>query len=186
MAADEPSTSEVAPTERNRPRVDSYATQITAVFVLEFGVVFHSVLIGLTLAVAGSEFVTLYVVLAVHQTLEGLAIGSRLASIEWPAQRKRTPYYMAIGFAVSTPVAIAVGLAVRTSLDPSSQTSRIVNGVFDSISAGILIYTATVELMAHEFLFNRRMQEAPSREALGAVACMACGAALMALLGYWA
>ena len=41
---------------------ESYAAQLTAIFILEFGVVFHSVFIGLTLAVAGKEFNTLYVV----------------------------------------------------------------------------------------------------------------------------
>ena len=42
---------------------DSYAAQMTAIFILELGVIFHSVFIGLTLAVAGKEFITLFVVL---------------------------------------------------------------------------------------------------------------------------
>lgn len=37
---------------------ESYAAQMTAVFILEFGVIFHSIFIGLTLAVAGDEFNT--------------------------------------------------------------------------------------------------------------------------------
>lgn len=37
---------------------ESYAAQMTAIFILEFGVIFHSVFIGLTLAVAGEEFIT--------------------------------------------------------------------------------------------------------------------------------
>lgn len=40
---------------------------MTAIFILEFGVIFHSIFIGLTLAVAGDEFITLYVVLVFHQ-----------------------------------------------------------------------------------------------------------------------
>lgn len=62
----------------------------------------------------------------------------------------------------------------------------IVNGIFDSISAGILIYTGLVELMAHEFMFSGYMQRAPIKEVLAAVGTMALGAALMALLGKWA
>ncbi|KAL8722281.1 MAG: hypothetical protein Q9181_007521, partial [Wetmoreana brouardii] len=58
---------------------EDYAAQMTAIFILEFGVVFHSIFIGLTLAVAGDEFKTLYVVLVFHQTFEGLGLGSRLA-----------------------------------------------------------------------------------------------------------
>ncbi|TKA66558.1 hypothetical protein B0A55_09268, partial [Friedmanniomyces simplex] len=42
---------------------ESYSAQMTAIAILEFGIIFHSVFIGLTLAVAGPEFPTLYVVL---------------------------------------------------------------------------------------------------------------------------
>lgn len=150
------------------------------------GVIFHSVFIGLTLAVAGEEFTTLYIVLVFHQTFEGLALGSRLGSMEWPESKRFTPYLMALGYALSTPIAIAVGLGVRTTFDPNSQTTLIVNGVFDSISAGILIYTGLVELMAHEFMFSSYMQRAPIRVVLSAVGWMALGALLMALLGKWA
>ncbi|KAM0717101.1 hypothetical protein Q7P37_006953 [Cladosporium fusiforme] len=165
---------------------ESYAAQLTAIAILEFGVIFHSVFIGLTLAVAGEEFPTLYVVLVFHQTFEGLALGSRLASIDWPASKRWTPYLLGIGYAVSTPIAIAIGLGVRQSFAPGGQTTLIVNGIFDSISAGILIYTGLVELMAHEFMFSGYMQRAPLKEVLGAVATMATGAGLMALLGKWA
>ncbi|KAK6417252.1 low-affinity Zn(2+) transporter zrt2 [Oleoguttula sp. CCFEE 5521] len=165
---------------------ESYSAQLTAVFILEFGVIFHSIFIGLTLAVAGEEFATLYVVLVFHQTFEGLALGSRLASIEWPKTKRWTPYILGCGYAISTPIAIAIGLGVRESFSPGSQTTLIANGVFDSISAGILIYTALVELMAHEFMFSGYMQRAPIKVVLAAVGTMALGAALMALLGKWA
>ena len=62
----------------------------------------------------------------------------------------------------------------------------MVNGVFDSISAGILIYTGLVELMAHEFMFNTRMRRAEVRVVLAAFGVMCLGAGLMALLGKWA
>lgn len=164
---------------------ESYTAQLTAIFILEFGVIFHSIFIGLTLAVSGKEFITLYIVLAFHQTFEGLALGTRLASVEWPKARRWTPYLLGVGYAISTPIAIAVGLAVRTTFAPGSQRTLIINGVFDSISAGILIYTGLIELMAHEFMFSQYMQKAPIREVLGALAMMALGAALMALLGKW-
>lgn len=177
------------PHDNSPPRTfdpESYAAQLTAIAILEFGVIFHSVFIGLTLAVAGEEFPTLYVVLVFHQTFEGLALGSRLASIEWPKSKRWTPYWLATGYAISTPIAIAIGLGVRQSFAPGSQTTLIVNGIFDSISAGILIYTGLVELMAHEFMFSGYMQRAPIKEVLAAVGTMALGAALMALLGKWA
>ncbi|KAK4634640.1 Zinc-regulated transporter 2 [Fulvia fulva] len=165
---------------------DSYTAQMTALFILEFGVVFHSVFIGLTLAVAGSEFITLYVVLVFHQTFEGLALGSRLGTMKWPRSKWWTPYLMGLGYAVSTPIAIAIGLGVRKSFNPEGQTALIANGIFDSLSAGILIYTGLVELMAHEFMFSSHMQKAPMGTILAAIGWMLLGALLMSILGKWA
>ncbi|KAF2202594.1 putative plasma membrane low affinity zinc ion transporter [Delitschia confertaspora ATCC 74209] len=165
---------------------ESYAAQMTAIFILEFGVIFHSIFIGLTLAVSGEEFTTLYVVLVFHQTFEGLGLGSRLAEVPWPTSKRWTPYMLGLAYGMSTPIATAVGLGVRQSYPAGSQTTLIVNGVFDSISAGILIYTGLVELMAHEFMFSNYMQKAPIRIVLSAFVLMCLGAGLMALLGKWA
>lgn len=165
--------------------VEDYAAQITAIFILEFGVVFHSVFVGLTLAVAGAEFKTLYTVLVFHQTFEGLGLGSRLAAVPWPSstsrnsgERKRSmmPYIFAIAYGLSTPIALAIGLGVRESYKPGSRTALIVNGVFDSISAGILIYTGLVELMAHEFMFSSFMRKAKLKVVLSAYGMMCAGA----------
>ena len=167
--------------------VEDYAAQMTAILILEFGVIFHSIFVGLTLAVTGqSEFNTLYVVLVFHQTFEGLGLGSRLAATPWPPSKRWTPYIFALGYGLSTPIAIAVGLGVRKSYTPGSQRSLIVNGVFDSISAGILIYTGLVELMAHEFMFSSVMRRARLRVVMSAFGMMCLGAGLMALLGKWA
>lgn len=76
---------------------ETYSAQLTAIFILEFGVIFHSIFIGLTLAVSGAEFKTLYVVLVFHQTFEGLGLGSRLSSVPWPKSKRWTPYLLAIG-----------------------------------------------------------------------------------------
>lgn len=166
--------------------LEEYTAQLTSVFILEFGIIFHSIFIGLTLAVSGDEFTTLYIVLVFHQTFEGLGLGSRLATIDWPRSKRLTPYILAIAFGLSTPIAIAIGLGVRKSYPPEGRTTLIVNGVFDSISAGILIYTALVELMAHEFMFSSSMRKAPIQHVLAAFFLLCLGALLMALLGKWA
>lgn len=157
-------------------RKEEYAAQMTAIFILEFGVIFHSIFIGLTLAVAGEEFSTLYVVLVFHQTFEGLGLGSRLAATPWPKTRHWTPYILAFSYGLSTPIAIAIGLGLRETYAPGSQTALLLNGIFDSISAGILIYTGLVELMAHEFMFSPVMRRAKLGEVLGAFFTMSVGA----------
>ncbi|KAI1277565.1 ZIP zinc/iron transport family [Xylaria sp. FL0933] len=163
------------------------AAQLTAIFILEFGVVFHSIFIGLTLAVAGDEFNVLYVVLVFHQTFEGLGLGSRLAAAQWPKSKASwLPYLLGFGYALSTPISIAIGLGIRTTLQPGSANAMLINGVFDSISAGILIYTGLVELLAHEFMFNEQMRKAGLKVQMFALLCVAVGIGLMAVLAIWA
>ncbi|KAK4937818.1 low-affinity Zn(2+) transporter zrt2 [Elasticomyces elasticus] len=165
---------------------EDYKAQMTALFILEFGVIFHSVFIGLTLAVAGKEFNTLFIVIIFHQMFEGLGLGSRLAVTPWPENCRWTPYMLALGYGLSTPIAVAIGLGVRKSYPPGAQTTLIVNGIFDSVSAGVLIYTGLVELIAHEFLFSSTMRKAKAWTVEAAFLTMCLGALMMALLGRWA
>lgn len=174
------------PYSRDHYNADSFAMQMTALFILEFGVIFHSILIGLALAVSGEEFVVLYIVLTFHQTFEGIGLGSRLAIALWPPGKAWLPFVLGIAYALSTPIAIAAGLGVRETLEPGTSTTLIVNGVFDSISAGILLYTGLVGLMAHEFIFSTEMRRSGINVTLSAFACVCVGAGLMALLGKWA
>lgn len=125
---------------------------------MEFGVIFHSVFIGLSLAVAGDEFNTLFIVLVFHQMFEGLGLGTRIADTPWDETRRWTPWLLALAYSVTTPIAVAIGIGVRHSFTPEGRTALIANGCFDAISAGILIYTGIVELMAHEFLYSNQFK----------------------------
>ncbi|KAF4981816.1 hypothetical protein FZEAL_2443 [Fusarium zealandicum] len=58
------------------------SAEVVSILVMEIGIIFHSLLIGLTLVVSGDEyFVTLFVVILFHQMFEGIALGSRIATI---------------------------------------------------------------------------------------------------------
>ncbi|KAI0773219.1 ZIP zinc/iron transport family [Trametes elegans] len=164
---------------------DSPIAQIIGVAVLEFGVLLHSVLIGLTLAV-DEEFKILFVVIVFHQMFEGLGVGSRLAYLRLPPKFNYVPILGALLFGITTPIGIAVGLGVRTTYNPGSTTASIVSGILDAFSSGILLYTGLVELMAHEFLFNTDMLNGSNGKLAYALTCMVFGAGIMALLGRWA
>ncbi|KAF5371422.1 hypothetical protein D9757_009999 [Collybiopsis confluens] len=166
-------------------KLDSAVAQVIGVAVLEFGVVLHSVLIGLTLAV-NESFKILFVVLVFHQTFEGLGLGSRLAFMSLPSKYNYIPVLGALLFGITTPVGIAVGLGLRTAYSPNTPTALMVSGILDSLSAGILIYTGLVELLAHEFLFNKEMMEGSNTQIAYALTAMLLGCGLMALLGKWA
>ncbi|KAI9147820.1 Zinc-regulated transporter 1 [Paramyrothecium foliicola] len=58
------------------------STEIVNILVMETGIVFHSILIGLTLVVAAdSSFKVLFIVILFHQMFEGIALGSRIADL---------------------------------------------------------------------------------------------------------
>jgi solute carrier family 39 (zinc transporter), member 1/2/3 len=165
-------------------RQQSFQQQIAAFLILEFGVIFHSVIIGLNLGVAGSEFATLYAVIVFHQTFEGLGIGARMSTIPFKPG-SWLPWLLCSAYGLTTPIAIAIGLGLRTTYNPGSFTANVVSGVFDATSAGILIYTGLVELLARDFLFNP-LRTRDDRRLMFMVGSVFLGAGLMALLGKWA
>jgi len=120
-------------------------------FILEFGVIFHSVImiIGLTLSTSGTEFNTLFIVIVFHQMFEGLGLGSRLAILPFISLAVGSRYRLRRCY--SRPIGLAIGLGLRTTYDSASQTALLVSGTLDAISSGILLYTG---LVAHEFLFS--------------------------------
>lgn len=164
----------------------SFRQQIAAFLVLEFGVLFHSVIIGLTLgSVGGDEFSTLYVVIVFHQSFEGLGLGARLSAIQFPHRLRWLPYVLCIGYGLTTPIAIAIGIGLSTIYDSGSFTANVVSGILDSTSAGILLYTGFVELLARDFLFNPDRTD-DDKQLLFMLASLFLGAGIMALLGKWA
>lgn len=163
----------------------SFRQQISAFLILEFGVIFHSVIIGLNLGTAGDEFTTLYPVLVFHQSFEGLGIGARMSAIPFPKRLSWLPWVLCSGYGLTTPIAIAIGLGLRTTYNSGSFTASVVSGVLDSISAGILIYTGLVELLARDFLFNPDLTRDKNRLTF-MICCVLLGTAVMALLGKWA
>ncbi|OAA73630.1 Zinc/iron permease [Cordyceps fumosorosea ARSEF 2679] len=59
-----------------------FSVEVVTILVLEAGILFHSLLIGLTLVVAADQyFITLFIVIVFHQVFEGLALGTRIATI---------------------------------------------------------------------------------------------------------
>lgn len=107
-----------------------------------------------------------------------------MSAIPWP-RGSWLPWILCLAYGLTTPVSIAIGLGVRTTYNPGSFTANVVSGVLDSISAGILIYTGLVELLARDFLFDP-LRTRDNRRLLFMVGSVLLGAGIMALLGKWA
>ncbi|KAL6867042.1 Zinc/iron permease [Trichoderma novae-zelandiae] len=169
----------------NQQTAMGFQSQIAAFLILEFGVLFHSVIIGLNLGVVGDEFKTLYPVIVFHQAFEGLGIGARLSVIPFPKRFRWMPWALCLAYGLTTPLSIAIGLGVRTTYNSGSFTANVVSGVLDAISAGILIYTGFVEMIARDFLFNPYRTQDKKRLAFMLVS-LYLGCIIMSLLGKWA
>ncbi|KAI6687031.1 hypothetical protein NL676_023859 [Syzygium grande] len=94
---------------------------------------------------------------------------------------------MAIFFFLSTPVGVAIGTgisAVSVRTVSTDQMALIIQGMFSSASAGILIYMAVVDLSAADFTSPRSQSNLKLQ--MGAQFCLAFGAAWMSLLVRWA
>ncbi|BGP34599.1 hypothetical protein JCM10296v2_006421 [Rhodotorula toruloides] len=164
-----------------------FIAQLLGVATLEFGVILHSVIIGLTLSTTEDDgFTALFVVIVFHQMFEGLGLGTRLSFLKLDPAWSWIPWVGALLYSLCTPIGMAVGLGVREGLSMSGATASVTSGVLDAFSSGILLYTATVELLAHEFIFNKFYHTCSWKRLFFSLVCFAAGAGLMALLGKWA
>ena len=115
-------------------------------YMLEVGVTVHSVFIGLANGIDGDDQLhVLLVALVFHQMFEGIALGSRIADANFPSHWHEALLTML--FSLAAPLGIATGIAVKTGLNPNGETFLMVQGTFDAICAGILIYIGLVLLL---------------------------------------
>lgn len=177
--------SESSRSEHEQEAEKKFRADFGAFIVLEAGLLFHSVMIGLNLGTVGDEFSTLYPVLVFHQAFEGLGIGARLCAISFPRGKQWWPYALSLAYGLTTPICVAIGLGVRKTYSSNSYSVNVVSGILDSISAGVLMYTGLVELLARDYMFNPHRTK-DLRELFFNVTSILTGAGLMALLGKWA
>ncbi|KAI7948000.1 hypothetical protein MJO28_009908, partial [Puccinia striiformis f. sp. tritici] len=166
---------ETATTRAGVPSAE-VCSQLIGAAILELGVIFHSIVIGLTLAV-NEQFTTFFLVIIFHQMFEGLGLGARLSQLSLPHRFRRLPLWGSLVYSFVTPLGLALGLALRNTYNPNSATALIVSGCLDSFSAGILLYTGLVELLAHDFIFNKTLLLEHSNTRLTSdIGCVVAGA----------
>ncbi|ODH15001.1 hypothetical protein ACO22_06485 [Paracoccidioides brasiliensis] len=168
------------------PGVDTaiYKKMSLNITILEGGILFHSVFVGITVSIESEGFIILLIAILFHQAFEGLGLGSRIAQVPYPKKSLR-PWILAIAFGTTAPIGQAIGLVARTSYDPASAFALIVVGVFNAISSGLLIYAATVDLLAEDFLSPEGLSMS-KRQKLSGVLFIFMGAACMSVVGAFA
>ncbi|KAL2786403.1 ZIP zinc transporter-domain-containing protein [Aspergillus keveii] len=159
---------------------------VMQVFMLEVGILFHSVFIGMSLSVSvGNEFVILLIAIVFHQTFEGLALGSRIACLDWPAKAAQ-PWLMSLAYGCTTPIGQAIGIATHSLYSPDSEVGLLLVGTMNAISAGLLIFASLVELLSEDFLSDESWRVLRGRRRVMACVLVFLGAFCMSLVGAWA
>ncbi|RKL15166.1 hypothetical protein BFJ68_g5804 [Fusarium oxysporum] len=178
--------------------------EMANITIMEAGIIFHSI-------PGDSFFITLSIVIIFHQLFEGIALGTRIASLGYgqmplalghshshstpPPSVERTgtstiPLWkklvLASGFAIVTPIGMAIGIGVLNVFNGNDPATLIAIGTLDALSAGILVWVGLVEMWAQDWMLGGELSDASPLTTLLALFGLVCGMVLMSLLGKWA
>jgi zinc transporter 1/2/3 len=154
--------------------------------VLEIGIIFHSVIIGVTMGMSQNKCTIrpLMTALAFHQIFEGMGLGGCIAQAGFSIG---TIAYMCLMFSITTPMGIVLGMMVYswTGYDDSSPNALITEGLLGSLSSGILIYMGLVDLIALDFFHNKLMTSHSWLKKVSFIV-LTLGSISMSILALWA
>ncbi|KAH6688261.1 zinc-regulated transporter 2 [Plectosphaerella plurivora] len=153
--------------------------------LLEGGILFHSIFVGITISLTIDGFIILLVAIVFHQMFEGLGLGSRIAEVPYPKGSIR-PWVLVMAFGTTAPIGQAIGLMARGSYDPNSAFGLIIVGVFNAFSSGLLLWAALVDLLAEDFLSEEADHVMTGKLKIKAFCWVLLGAAGMSIVGAFA
>ncbi|ORY17922.1 Fe transport protein 3 [Clohesyomyces aquaticus] len=159
--------------------------QSMQITLIEGGILFHSVFVGMTVSITVDGFIILLVAIVFHQMFEGLGLGSRIAAVPYPKGSWK-PWVLVVAFGTTAPIGQAIGLATRGAYDPNSAFGLIIVGVFNAISSGLLLYAALVDLLAEDFLSEEANHNLTMNDKIRAFCYLLLGAAGMSIVGAFA
>jgi zinc transporter 1/2/3 len=153
------------------------------VFLLEFGIVMHSVLIGFSLGtLGGEEQVAFLIAICFHQFFEGTAVSAIV--IDQFRKRKMMSIVLILLFVLSTPIGIAIGIAARLSHE-NDPSMLLAEGILEGLAAGILLYDGLVSIIAPFFTSSIYSQNSQLFR-WASIFLLWLGVATMSIIGNWA
>ncbi|KAJ9543493.1 hypothetical protein OSB04_023200 [Centaurea solstitialis] len=149
--------------------------------VLEIGIIFHSVIIGVTLGMSQNKCTIkpLVAALAFHQIFEGMGLGGGI----WIHNHGLHVLHVCGNDADGD--CIGDDLVLCNGYDDSSANALILEGLLGSLSSGILIYMGLVDLIALDFFHNKLMSSETWLKKSSFVA-LVLGSTSMSILALWA
>ena len=161
---------------------ESLRQVLLEVCILLFGLALHSLFVGITVGVAENDWVLL-VAVVFHQLFEGYALGAAMVKAKITSVGLLSLFDLL--YAISTPAGVAVGLVVRVSVGTDSPSYAIIEGVFQTLSAGILIYLGLCHLLVEDL--DHIHQIRPTRAAYSTyIVGLTVGFVGLAVVALWA
>eukprot|EP01119_Soliformovum_irregulare_P001468 TRINITY_DN1116_c0_g1_i1.p1 TRINITY_DN1116_c0_g1~~TRINITY_DN1116_c0_g1_i1.p1 ORF type:complete len:393 (+),score=62.80 TRINITY_DN1116_c0_g1_i1:48-1181(+) len=153
-------------------------------YILELGIVSHSIIIGIALGVAvAPDFEPLLIAIVFHQFFEGIALSTVVLDTKFKGQLQSI--IMVVFYTFTTPIGVAIGVGIASSYNSNSAGSLIAQGVLESISAGILLYDVLVNIISTHTR-SPYFYSCSTRAQVLQLAFLWLGTFVMALIGKWA
>ncbi|MEW5317243.1 MAG: hypothetical protein WDW38_008559 [Sanguina aurantia] len=167
--------------------VSSQRRALVVAYLMEIGCIFHSVIIGIDLGLGGSSraaTVTRVIVLCVHQLIEGIGLGTVVR--EGKSSENFPMWWCAISLTTPIPGSAFARMRFAVHEDPDSVIALGMNGAFNGVSAGLLLYVGLVTLLMEEFSNSELLHRSNDRTRWGMYAALFAAAGCMSVIGIWA
>ncbi|OUM61914.1 hypothetical protein PIROE2DRAFT_44839, partial [Piromyces sp. E2] len=115
-------------------------------YLLEIGISLHSVLIGIAFGLEKHGLIVLMIALMFHQFFEGVSLSS--VFIEAHFKHIRSVIFMIVLYSFTLPIGGIIGLVLRSVIEETSKGYVTLQGIIDSVAAGILIYDVLVNILS--------------------------------------
>lgn len=118
---------------------------------------------------------------SIHQFFEGAGLATCILEAHLPRSKNISMFLL---FSLTCPAGVAIGIGVASIYDEESVAAAALEGTFNALAAGVLIYLALVEMLNEEFhLAQVKRNRALQCQMFG---CLLLGCAVMSTLAVWA
>lgn len=153
-------------------------------YLLEIGISMHSVLIGFTFGTNFDEELNLLLIaLMFHQFFEGIALST--VFIEAKFKNRTAPLIMMVAYCSTMPLGGLLGLIVHNLINQNSVLLACIQGILDSVAAGLLIYDSIVNILFN-YTSSKKWDSLSRKSKAIQMISFYLGCTVMALIGIWA
>jgi len=153
-------------------------------YLLEIGISLHSILIGFAFGTNFDNDINfLLIALMIHQFFEGIALSTIF--IEAKFKNLLAPILMVIFYSITMPLGGIGGLIVYGVNHTNTTTMTCIQGILDSLAAGLLIYDSLVNILSHH-TSSSQWDKMNKMSKYTQLVSFYLGCIAMALIGIWA